>query len=79
MTWMAIALTLLLSVNLAVGYFWLVKRIDDKGYGRAARDARKAKMMPVVDRTIVVERREGAPDTVRVIEPTPGATAGATA
>ena len=79
MAWMALALTLLLTVNLAIGYLWLVKRIDDRGYGRAARAGRKATMMPVVDRAVVVERRDGAPDTVRVIEPTAGATAGGVA
>ena len=77
MFWMAIALTLLLAVNLAAAYLWIVKRIDDRGYGRASREKRRATMMPVVDRTVVVERRDGAPDTVRVIEPTAGATAGA--
>ena len=77
MFWMAIALTLLLTVNIAVAYLWIVKRIDERGYGRADRERRKASMMPVVDRTVVVERHAGAPDTVRVIEPTPGAPAGA--
>ena len=77
MFWMAIALTLILAVNLAVAYLWIVKRIDDRGYGRASREKRRATMMPVVDRTVVVERRDGAPDMVRVIEPRAGATAGA--
>ena len=77
MFWMAIALTLLLTINVAAAYLYIVKRIDERGYGRAGREKRKAEMMPVVDRTVVVERRDGAPDLVRVIEPTAGATAGA--
>lgn len=77
MTIMAIALTVLLAINLAVAYLWIVRRIDQRGYGRASREKRRASMMPVVDRTVVVERHDGAPETVRTIEPTPGATAGA--
>ena len=68
--------TLLVSINLAVFWLWIVKRISDRGYGQSSRAARVSQMMPVVDRTVVVERREGAADRVRTIMPEAGATAG---
>ena len=79
MFWMAIALTLLLTLNIGAVYFWFVKRIDEKGYGRGSRAERRARMMPVVDRTVVVEHHADGTDSVRTISPTPGATAGGTA
>ena len=72
----AVLFSLLVAVNLAVGWFWIVGRIDRKGYGAHSRRARMAQMMPVSDRTLVVERHADGPDTVRTIEPTAGATAG---
>ena len=73
----AVLFTLLVAVNLAVGWLWIVKRIDERGYGRGTRRDRMARMMPISDTTVVVERRADGPDTVRTIEPQPGATAGA--
>ena len=75
---MGVIFALLVAVNLAVFWIWIVKRIADRGYGRSTRSERVAKMMPVTDRTVVVERRNG-PDLVRVVEAQPGATAGGTA
>lgn len=75
---MGVIFALLVAVNLAVFWIWIVKRIADRGYGRSARADRVAKMMPVTDRTVVVERRNG-PDLVRVVEGQSGATAGSTA
>ena len=72
----AVLFSLLVAVNLAVFWFWIVGRIDQKCYGSRSRRTRMAHMMPVSDRTVVVEKHEGAPDTVRVVEPQAGATAG---
>ena len=75
---MGVIFALLVAVNLAVFWIWIVKRIADRDYGRSTRSERVAKMMPVTDRTVVVERRNGR-DLVRVVEAQAGATAGGTA
>ena len=76
----AVLFTALVAVNLAVAWLWLVKRIDERGYGAASRKDRMARMMPVSDKTVVVEETTpGGRDTIRVIEPQAGATAGGAA
>ena len=70
----AVLFSLLVAVNLAAFWIWLIGRISDKGYGAHSRQARIAKMMPLTDRTVVVERREGGPDTVRTVEASSGVT-----
>ena len=75
----AVLFSLLVAVNLAAFWIWLIRRIEAKGYGAHSRRTRIARMMPLTDRTVVVERRYGAPDTVRTVEATPGAVAGSPA
>lgn len=72
---MGVLFTLLVAVNIAAFWIWIVKRISERGYGSSSRQARIAQMMPVSDRTVVVERRDG-PDLVRTVTAQPGATAG---
>ena len=74
----AVLFSLLVAVNLAAFWIWIVRRIADRGYGAQNRRQRMAQMMPVSDRTLVVERRDG-PDTVRTVQAQPGATAGGVA
>ena len=75
----AVLFTALVAVNLAVAWLWIVKRIDERGYGASSRKDRMARMMPVSDKTVVVETTPSGRDTIRVIEPQAGATAGGTA
>ena len=72
---LSIILTLLLAVNLAVAWFWVVKRINDRGYGETARRQRQTRMMPRGGETLVVEERPGV-DTVRTVRAGGGASAG---
>lgn len=71
---LSIILALLLAVNLAVAWFWIVKRIGDKGYGESARRQRRLQMMPRPDETLVVEHEHGR-DTVRTVRAQGGASA----
>lgn len=70
---LSIILTLILAVNLAVAWFWVVKRIGDKGYGENARRERRAAMMPRTDETVVVEHRADGVETVRTVRADRGA------
>ena len=71
----AVLFSLLVAINLAAFWFWIVGRIAEKQYGAHSRNKRIAHMMPVSDRTVVVERNDGGPDSVRTIQPVAGATA----
>lgn len=72
---LSIILSLILAVNLAVAWFWLVKRISDKGYGEAARRERRVAMMPRTDQTLVVEQHPDGRDTVRTVRAEGGVSA----
>lgn len=72
---LSIILSLILAVNLAVAWFWLVKRVNDRGYGETARRQRRTVMMPRTDETVVVEQRDGEVDMVRTVRAQRGATA----
>ena len=79
-----ILFTLLVSLNLAVFWLWIVRRIDKRGYGSASRKARMAQMMPLVDQdaagsTLVIERNDHGRDQVRTVTAEPGASAGGVA
>ena len=70
---LSIILSLLLAVNLAVAWFWIVKRIGDKGYGESTRSERRAAMMPRTDETLVVEHHADGGETVRTVRGDRGA------
>ena len=38
--------SLLVTLNIAVFYFWIVYKIGQRGYGSATREERKSRMMP---------------------------------